>query len=96
MDKRGCVYILTNAGNRVLHTGVTSDLSARMDQHRSGHGSTFVQKYRAYKLVYYEEFARITEAIVREKQLKPGPRRKKIELIELANPEWLDLSRQWR
>ena len=95
MDRRGYVYILTNAYNRVLYTGVTSDISARMAQHRSGTGSAFVRRYRAHKLVYYEEHERITEAILREKQLKAGPRCRKVELIESVNPQWQDLSESW-
>lgn len=95
MKKRGFVYILTNAGHTVLYTGVTSDLTARIAQHASGQGSRFTAQYRAHKLVYYEEYSRITEAIAREKQIKAGTRKRKLELIQSVNPGWRDLTEEW-
>jgi putative endonuclease len=85
------VYILTNAGNNVLYTGVTNNLRRRMTQHRAGLGSAFTSKYKVHKLVFYERFVRISDAIAAEKRIKAGSRAKKIKLIEERNPEWRDL-----
>ncbi len=87
------VYILTNAWNSVLYTGVTADLERRLAEHRSGiHPNAFSTRYRLTKLVYFETTPDIRVAIAREKQIKAGPRRRKIELIETVNPDWKDLS----
>jgi len=91
VDKLYCVYIMTNASNTVLYTGVTSDLKRRAYQHRSGHGGGFTSRYKIVKLVYYETTGSAEAAIAREKQLKAGPRRKKVELVNGMNPEWRDL-----
>ncbi len=86
------VYIMTNGSNTVLYTGVTNDLRRRVAQHKSGTGSKFTGRYRITKLVFYEEFGRITDAIAAEKRVKGGWRAKKIQLIEALNPEWKDLA----
>jgi putative endonuclease len=86
-----CVYIMTNAHNTVLYTGVTNDLARRVYEHKNGLGSTFVKKYNVHKLVYYEVGDNIHSAIAREKQIKGGSRQKKIDLINSLNPEWKDL-----
>ena len=92
MEKGGYIYILTNKNNTVLYIGVTSKLEDRIWQHRTGHfKNAFTSRYNATKLVYYEEFSDIEDAIAREKQLKAGSRKKKIELINRLNPEWKDL-----
>jgi putative endonuclease len=86
------VYIMTNKGNKVLYTGVTSDLEIRCMEHISKkHPDSFTAKYNVNKLVYYERFERIDVAIAREKQIKGGNRKKKIALVELMNPHWNDL-----
>src|SRR4051812_24190924 len=86
------VYILTNSNNAVLYIGVTSDLLNRCIQHRNkDYPDSFSAKYNVNKLVYYETFGDINVAIAREKQLKAGNRRRKIELINKMNPNWLDL-----
>ncbi len=90
-EKRGYVYILTNEANRVLYTGVTSDLAKRVYEHRVKVIEGFTKKYNVYKLVYYEVFGEIVDAIAREKQIKGWVRSKKIALIEGVNPEWKDL-----
>ena len=96
MSKRGFVYILTNQSNNVLYVGVTSDLATRLHQHRTGvFKNSFTSRYNVNKLVYYEEFLSMADAIFREKQLKAGSRKKKIELIERRNKEWNDLSKQY-
>lgn len=86
-----CVYILTNARNTVLYTGVTNELQRRVVEHRSGEGSSFTRKYRLTKLVYFECGDDIGAAIAREKQIKAGSRQKKIDLVSAPNPEWRDL-----
>ncbi len=87
-----CIYILSNIKGTVLYIGVTSNLPERINQHKHGTGGVFTRKYRATKLVYYECFGTIMDAINREKQLKGGSRADKIKLIESINPQWLDLS----
>ena len=91
MPRQYYVYILTNKHNTVLYTGVTNDLRRRVYQHRLGLGSRFTSKYNVNKLVYYETTTDVRAAIAREKQIKGGSRKKKIDLVNEANPEWKDL-----
>ncbi len=86
------VYIATNFTNTVLYTGVTNHLPRRISEHKLHYGSVFTRKYRINKLVYYEEYTDIREAIKREKQLKSGSRKKKLNLIDSINPSYEDLS----
>ena len=95
MDKEYYVYILTNRSNKVLYTGVTNNLEARLYQHRNDLTPGFASKYRCHKLVYYETFPDVRDAIQREKQIKKGPRARKVSLIEQLNPKWLDLAKGW-
>jgi putative endonuclease len=89
---KGFVYIMTNRYNSVLYTGVTSDLKKRLLQHRlKVYLKSFSSRYNTSKLVYYECYESICEAIKREKQIKAGSRNKKLELINGMNPEWKDL-----
>ncbi|MFC1521757.1 GIY-YIG nuclease family protein [Elusimicrobiota bacterium] len=90
-EKQYCVYILTNSGNNVFYTGITSSLTKRIWEHRSKIVKGFTNKYNVSKLVYYEIFDNPTSAIEREKQIKAGSRKKKIRLIEAKNPSWQDL-----
>ena len=85
------VYLLTNATRRVLYTGVTRDLRRRMAQHRMGVGDAFTTRYRVRHLVWFEVHESPVSAILREKQLKGGSRRRKVALIEAKNPAWRDL-----
>jgi putative endonuclease len=90
--KPGYVYILTNKNNTTLYVGVTSNLKQRILQHKEKQDKkSFTARYNLDKLVYYEAYQMIGDAIGREKQLKAGSRAKKIALIESINPEWLDL-----
>lgn len=91
VDKQYCVYIMTNAHNTVLYTGVTNNLARRVYEHKNGLGSAFVKKYNVHKLVYYEIGNDVHATITREKQIKGGSRKKKIDLINKMNPEWKDL-----
>ncbi|MGA7674717.1 MAG: GIY-YIG nuclease family protein [Rhizomicrobium sp.] len=89
--RQGFVYIMASKRNGTLYLGVTSDLLARVTQHREGHGSDFVKRYNVTMLVWYEEWALITDAIQRETSLKRWPRKWKLALIEKMNPDWRDL-----
>jgi len=91
MLKYYCVYIITNSCNTVLYTGVTGNLIARIYHHKNKSVSSFSSKYNLNKLVYYEIFEDINLAIAREKQIKGGSRKKKINLINQFNPKWDDL-----
>jgi putative endonuclease len=91
VNKQYCVYILTNQRNTVLYTGVTGQLLARMDQHRGKLADGFTKKYNVDKLVYYELYDEPLAAIAREKQIKAGSRKKKVDLIVSKNPMWEDL-----
>jgi len=91
MNKNSYVYILFNKKNGTLYTGVTSDLLKRLYEHKNKTYDGFTKKYNIDKLGYYEIFSDIELAIKREKQLKAGSRKKKIELIESINPNWNDL-----
>lgn len=90
-ELRPCIYIMTNKHNQVLYTGVTSNLLRRVTEHKQKIVEGFTSKYNATKLIYYEEYATMEEAIAREKQIKGGSRQKKIDLIKSVNPEWKDL-----
>jgi len=89
--KRGFVYLLTNKTNTVIYTGVTSDLQKRVYEHKQDSVEGFTSKYNVHKLVYYEVFDSIEDAIIREKQIKSGSRKKKLNLIKGSNPEFKDL-----
>jgi len=88
------VYIMTNR-SRTLYTGITNDLKRRVYEHKNKLINGFTKKYNITKLVYYEPTNEVTSAIAREKQIKGWLRRKKIALIESANPRWKDLSEEW-
>ncbi len=93
MPGRRCyfVYLLTNSSRRVLYTGVTRDLQRRVAQHRAGRGGAFTARYRVRHLVWFEAHENPVSAILREKQLKAGPRHRKLALIQAMNPTWRDL-----
>ena len=93
-EHRYYVYILTNPHRTVLYTGVTNDLARRLREHREGRGSGFTRRYNTDRLVYVEAHRYIGDAIAREKQIKAGSRKKKLDLINESNPEWDDLAGQ--
>ncbi|MFV0376234.1 MAG: GIY-YIG nuclease family protein [Mangrovibacterium sp.] len=95
MVRGGTTYILTNKNHTVLYVGVSSDLIGRMYKHKNKvYETSFTRKYNVDKLVWYEVFHSIEEAIDREKQLKGGSRQKKLDLINAMNPNWNDLTNQ--
>jgi putative endonuclease len=92
MSRRGYVDILASQKNGTLYVGVTSDLAGRLLQHRSGTGSKFVARYGVVRLVWFDEYDLIIDAIAREKAIKKWPRQWKIKLIEERNPDWRDIT----
>ncbi len=91
MSGPGYVYILASQRNGTLYIGVTSDLAKRVWRHKEGEIKGFTKRYGVHRLVHYEAFDEISDAIAREKQLKDWKRAWKIQLIEKSNPEWDDL-----
>ena len=86
---------MTNKYNSVLYTGVTSSLKDRIKQHKQKkYSDSFSARYNTSKLVYYEENESMEKAIKREKQIKGGSRKKKLDLINSSNPDWVDLSEE--
>ena len=85
------IYIMTNRRNGTIYTGVTNNLPARVYQHKQGLQAGFTKQDGCTQLVYYELHADMIAAIVHEKQIKAGSRKKKLALIESLNPRWLDL-----
>lgn len=93
--KPGFIYILTNKNNTTLYIGVTANIVQRIQQHKEKiNPKSFTAKYNLNKLVYYEAFQMIGDAIGREKQLKAGNRATKMALINGLNPNWNDLTKQ--
>ncbi|APY00410.1 GIY-YIG nuclease family protein [Lacinutrix venerupis] len=89
------MYILSNKKNGTLYIGVTNDLERRIFEHKKKLIEGFTKKYGLNKLIYFEQFQYINDAIEREKQLKNWNRSWKIELIEKENKDWTDLSSNW-
>ena len=85
------VYMMSNISNTVLYTGVTNDLERRIVEHRTPDERSFTTRYNCHKLVYFEEFSSIIEAISREKQIKSWNRERKNLLVDRVNPNWIDL-----
>ena len=86
------VYILTNKNNKVMYVGFTNNLQRRVREHKKSLKDGFTKKYNVNKLVYFEEYSEVNQAIKREKQLKSLLRIKKNLLVESMNPKWEDLS----
>ena len=92
MMRRGYVYILASGKHGTLYIGVTNNLSTRVYEHKQGTASVFTKRYGVNKLVWYEEYPIVPDAIQRETSLKRWKRDWKIALIEKVNPDWEDLS----
>lgn len=92
MEKQPCVYILASGRAAALYTGVTSDLMARLYQHRAGVTTGWAARKRAWHLVWFEMHGDMESAITREKRIKKWNRDWKLNLIERSNPEWVDLA----
>jgi putative endonuclease len=92
MKRNYYVYIVTNKNNTVLYTGVTNNLVRRMHEHKTKFNKGFTAKYNVCKLVYFEQFVSVKEAILREKRIKKWKREWKERLIQGKKPEWIDLA----
>lgn len=88
------LYILASK-SRVIYVGVTGFLMARVLRHRAGEGGAFTRRYRVHRLVYFQSFQNIGDAIARETEIKKWRRKKKMALIEERNPTWEDLAQSW-
>ena len=88
------VYIMASR-SRNLYIGLTNSIFVRVAQHRESRPGTYTARYKIHRLVYYEEFAYINNAIARENELKDWNRAKKDALIEQSNPTWEDLAADW-
>lgn len=91
MSKSYYIYIITNINNYVLYVGVTNDLQRRIYEHKNKLIKGFSEKYNLNKLVYYEIYDDVEQAILREKQIKASSRKKKEDLINSFNNSWYDL-----
>ncbi|TSC94965.1 MAG: excinuclease ABC subunit C [Parcubacteria group bacterium Athens1014_10] len=91
MKKKYHIYIITNQRGTVFYTGITNNIVRRVYEHKEKLADGFTKKYNINKLVYSEEFNNPEEAIMREKQIKAGSRKKKIDLIKNVNPEFKEL-----
>jgi putative endonuclease len=94
MKKTYFVYIMSNI-SKMLHVGVTNNLEHRVFQHKAKLIDGFTKKYNLHRLVYFEAFGSIRDAIAREKQIKGWLRARKVKLVESVNPEWKDLAADW-
>jgi putative endonuclease len=92
MSKAGYIYIMSNYKRTTFYIGVTNNLERRVQEHKEGLVSGFTKRYKLKYLMYYEDFPSITDAIMREKQLKNWHREWKINLIKSVNPEMKDLN----
>ena len=94
MERTYYVYILASR-SRTLYIGITSRLLERVKQHREGSVPSFTQRYRVYRLVYFETYRDVKAAIACEKQIKSLTRAKKVASVENRNPTWEDLAAVW-
>lgn len=90
------VYILSNKKNGTLYIGMTNDLETRLFEHKNKIIEGFTKRYGLDKLIYFEQFQFVNDAIKREKQLKNWNRQWKIDIVEKDNKEWEDLSSDWK
>lgn len=91
------VYIMSNRPNGVLYVGVTDNLDERVKEHKLKlYPRSFTAKYNCDKLIYFEEFDDGQEAVKRERQMKKWKRVWKVKLIENFNPNWVDISLNWK
>ncbi len=95
-DKGYYVYLLTNWNNKVMYVGMTNDLVRRLYEHKNKLVKGFTTKYNIDKLVYFEEARDVHAVITREKEIKRWRREKKDQLVVSVNPDWKDLSLEWK
>jgi putative endonuclease len=95
MEKLSFIYLMGSASRRALYTGVTTNLQKRVFDHKNDLIEGFTSKYKCHRLVYFETFSNVINAIAREKEIKGSRREKKNKLVESQNPEWKDLAAGW-
>ena len=95
MAKHPVVYIMTNRTNRVLYTGVTTNLQRRVGEHGAGEPNGFTSRYTVCRLVHFEGFDDMRDVIAHEKQINAGSREKKLALVESTHPGRLDSAGEW-
>jgi putative endonuclease len=95
VERQPCVYILARASHSTLYTGLSSDLPARVYQHREGLVEGFTKRYGIKRLVWFEPHETMESAIEREKRIRRWPRAWKYDLIHRDNPTWRDLAEDW-
>jgi putative endonuclease len=95
VDERSYFVYIVASRSRNVYIGITGRLIPRIHEHRTGAYAGYTDKYNCHRLVYYERYQYVNEAIAREKQLKGWRRDKKLWLIERMNPTWIDLSERW-
>jgi putative endonuclease len=95
MDQASHVYMMSSSSRRALYTGVTARLRQRVFEHKNDLVEGFSSKYKCHRLVYFERFTTVVDAIAREKQVKGWRREKKDKLVESMNPAWKDLAADW-
>ena len=95
MEQYSYMYMMGSASRRALYTGVTTRLGKRVWEHKSDLIEGFSSKYKCHRLVYFETFTHVKDAIAREKQVKSWRREKKNKLVESKNPTWKDLAVDW-
>jgi putative endonuclease len=93
-ERRYFVYIMANASRR-LYTGMTNSIRRRVHEHKLKLAPSFAARYNITRLVHFESFEDVRNAIEREKQIKAWTRAKRLALVESTNPKWNDLSREW-
>ncbi len=94
LERRYYIYIMASK-SRVLYVGVTGFLMARVLRHKAGEGGAFTRKYRVHRLVYFQSFQNVGDALARETEIKKWRREKKVALIHADNPTWEDLAVEW-
>lgn len=94
-DRQYFIYMLTNRWNTVLYTGMTNSLERRVWEHKNKAVPGFTKQYNCDRLVYFEIYTEVDQAIAREAQLKAWSRAKKNALVATTNPEWHDLAAEW-
>ena len=95
MDEASYVCMMSSSSRRALYTGITARFRSRVFEHKKDLVEGFSSKYKCHRLVYFERFERVVDAIAREKEIKGWRREKKNNLVESINPTWKDLAADW-
>jgi len=95
MEQASYFYMMISSSRRALYAGVTARFRSRVFEHKNDLIEGFSSKYKCHRLVYFERFERVVDAIAREKEVKGWRREKKNKLVESMNPTWKDLAADW-